>query len=133
MQMSFSALIVKDIDQSISWYHEMLGFEVVNRNESQERGFKQANLKSGNMFLELIELASAVVAEDVVPDYSDRTLLRGIFKIGFSVGDFDRCLGMFRDRDVEFVGDVLTDPVLGVRMFIIRDPDRNRLQFFEKK
>ncbi len=41
----FSAMIVSDFDSSINWYSNTLGFEVISRIESVERGFKQSNLK----------------------------------------------------------------------------------------
>ncbi|MFT5778629.1 MAG: catechol 2,3-dioxygenase-like lactoylglutathione lyase family enzyme [Crocinitomicaceae bacterium] len=36
---------MKDFDASLKWYSDVLRFEVVNKTESDERGFKQANLK----------------------------------------------------------------------------------------
>lgn len=35
----FAAIIVGDIDASIDWYTNMLGFEVIDRIENNERGF----------------------------------------------------------------------------------------------
>ena len=40
----FSAIIVGNIDSSISWYKKVLGLELRNRTDSPERGFIQANL-----------------------------------------------------------------------------------------
>ena len=52
----FSAVIVSNMDNSISWYQDKLGFEILNRFESEEMGLKQSNLKRGNALIELIEL-----------------------------------------------------------------------------
>ena len=62
----FIAIIVSDFDSSISWYSDILGFEVVNRIESAERGFKQSNLKRGDVLIELIQLEKAVNLKDLV-------------------------------------------------------------------
>ena len=128
----FSALIVNDIDSSISWYSRILGFKVSSRNESQEMGYKQSNLKRGNVLLELIELRSAISPEEVVPNYSKKTLMRGIFKTGFLVSDFEKWVSHLKESKVDFHGNVVTDDLTGKKMAIIMDPDGNRLQFFEK-
>ncbi len=60
----YSALIVSDIDSSIAWYSNGFGFEVLNKTESKERGFIQANLKRGNILIELIELNTAISLKD---------------------------------------------------------------------
>lgn len=128
----FSAIIVKDIDTSIAWYSNALGFEIQNKNESKDRGFRQANLKCGNVLLELIELDQAVSPQDVIPNYSSRTFITGLFKIGFLVTDFQKWMDNFTKEGVDFNGNVVTDEASGKRMVIIKDPDGNRIQFFEK-
>lgn len=129
----FSALIVKDMDASISWYMEMLGYEVVDQKNLKEMKFRQANLKRGASALELIELGSAIDPADVVDGYNAKTKLHGIFKIGFTVVDFDQWLAYLQSANAEFHGDVVADPVTGNRMVIVKDPDGNRIQLFERK
>jgi len=128
----FSAIIVSDLDSSITWYSSSLGFEVVNKVESTERGFKQSNLKSGNTLLELIELDRAVSLKDTVSNYSDKMRIIGFFKIGFLVTDFDKWIDRLTNNSVDFSGNVVTDSITGKRMVIITDPDNNRIQIFEK-
>lgn len=128
----FSALIVSDFDASISWYSNVLGFEVINRLESVERGFKQTNLKRGNILIELIELNKAVHLKDVVPNYNDKTRTIGFFKIGFWVTDFEKWIDHLTDKKVDFYGSIVTDDSTSKRMVIITDPDGNRIQIFEK-
>ena len=47
----FSALIVDNIKISIDWYSTYLGFKVLNKKEFPSAGFKQANLKRGNVLI----------------------------------------------------------------------------------
>jgi len=127
----FSALIVHDLDTSIDWYTNVLAFEVLNKTESKERGFRQANLKMGGTLLELIELNSAVSLKDVAPNYNSQTRITGFFKIGFLASNFDKWINHLKQEKANFHGDVVTDNVSGRRMVIIKDPDGNRIQIFE--
>lgn len=95
-------------------------------------GFKQANLKRGNSQIELIELKSAISTKDVVPNFTNKTRLQGIFKIGFSITDFDEWMDHLQSKELVAPGNIVEDPVSGKRMIIIRDPDGNRVQLFEK-
>lgn len=128
----FSALIISDIEKSIDWYSKNLGFEVLNKNESKSIGYKQANLKRGNVLIELIELNSAVSAEKVIPNYTAKTRIKGFFKFGLIVSDFDKWIRELTKLKVEFHGSVVTSNETGKKMVIIKDPDGNRIQLFEK-
>lgn len=128
----FSAIIVSDMDTSIYWYSNILGFEVLDKTESVERGFKQANLKKGNVLIELLELDSSVSQKEVLSNYSKKTKIYGFFKFGFLVSEFDKWIEVLKQAEVSFNGSVVTDHLSGKRMVIIKDPDGNRIQFFEK-
>lgn len=128
----FSALIVDDIENSITWYVNNIGFEVLNRNESSQAGFKQANLRRGNVLIELIELSTAISAKDAIPNYNSKTRMTGFFKIGFLISDFDKWIHFLEMQKVEFHGTVVNQLESDKRMVIIKDPDGNRIQFFEK-
>ena len=128
----FSAIIVSDIDVSISWYSNSLGFEVLNRMESSEKGLKQSNLKRGDVLIELIELDKAVSLENIVPDYSNKTRVTGFFKLGFLVTEFETWINHLTNEKVDFYGNIVTNDTNGKRMAIITDPDSNRIQIFEK-
>ena len=95
-------------------------------------GFKQANLKRGNILLEFIELKSAVSPKDVVTDYNSKTRMLGFFKTGFLVSDFAGWVAHLQNANVNFQGKVVTDELSGKKMVIVKDPDGNRIQIFEK-
>lgn len=128
----FSAIIVTDIDASIDWYTTVLGFELKNRFDSEERGFSQSNLVRNGILIELIELEKAVDAKVVIPNYTSKTRLNGLFKIGFRVTDFDSWMAHFEKSEVELYGNIVTDSTTGKKMVIITDPDGNRIQIFER-
>ena len=128
----FSALIVEDIEKSITWYTANLGFKTLNKVVSEESGFKQANLKRGNILIELIELKTARTLKESISNYNSKTRTIGFFKIGFQVSDFDKWIHHLKKNEVSFHGRVVTDDQSGKKMTIIKDPDGNRIQLFEK-
>ncbi|MCH8331261.1 MAG: VOC family protein [Bacteroidetes bacterium] len=93
----FVAIIVRNIDTSSQWYSEVLGFEILNRVNMEERGFRQANLKRGTATIELIEIDTAIYPLDILKGKAKRTQIAGYFKIGFSVSDFDKWENWNRD------------------------------------
>lgn len=132
LQAYFSAIIVSSLDSSIQWYSNILGLKVLNKTVSEERGFKHANLGGEGILLELLELDKALPRKDILKGYADRTYMTGLFKTGFAVTDFEKWMKHLTDNKVSFVGKVVTDQNLGKKMIIVKDPDDNLVQFFEK-
>lgn len=128
----FSAIIVNDIDTSINWYKQHLDFNVIHRFQSEDNEFRQASIVCGNILIELIEIKSSVTADELLKNKPKRTMIDGFFKIGFLVDEFDAWVNRLREAEVEIHGRVVTDKNLGKRMLIIKDPDGNRIQLFEK-
>ena len=128
----FTAIIVSNIDSSIIWYASNFGFEVLNRVELEEKSLKQANLRSGNMLIELIELKSSLSPKTLLENHPKKTKINGFFKLGFLVPEFDKWIDSLKQSDVEFYGEVVIDDLSGKRMQLVMDPDGNRIQLFEK-
>jgi len=105
---------------------------VLNKVESEERGFKQANLNRGDVLIELIELNSSLTPKKLLENQPKKTKIDGFFKFGFRVTEFDKWVDALKKLKVEFYGDVVTDGLSGKRMLLIYDPDGNRIQIFEK-
>lgn len=127
----FNAILVEDIIVSQHWYQEVLGYEVVSESKINE-GFSVVNLKKGSAALELIQLSTALSISEAIPGYVAKTRINGFFKMGFLVVDLDQWVTFLQEKQVQFNGNVVQDPVTGKRMVIILDPDGNRVQLFEK-
>jgi catechol 2,3-dioxygenase-like lactoylglutathione lyase family enzyme len=129
---NFSAVIVNDMDISILWYQEKLGFEVVDKVDNEERGFRQANLSRDMNRLELIQLDTAIKASELLDQHGPRARLTGFLKIGYSVSDFDTWTAHLNENQADINGRIVSDPDSGKRMAVYLDPDGNRIQIFEK-
>ena len=111
----FIAIIVNDMENSINWYSKILGFEVLNRIESKERGFKLSNLKRGNILIELIALDSSISENDLLKSHPKGTRTRGVFKFGFRVAKFEKWIDHLKQSKVDFNGTIVTDKLSGKR------------------
>ena len=128
---SFIAIIVEDIEASIAWYDDILGFEVANRTDIADRGIHQVNMRRDGIALELIETRMVVGQDSVLSQMPAGSRIAGFFKFGFSVSEFDLWVSVLREAGARFQGSVVTDPLTDKRMVVVRDPDGNRIQLFE--
>lgn len=124
-----SAIIVRDLEQSKSWYTSVLGFVLDTEFVNEERGIAIANLKHGKMRLELIEIANSLGRDSL---RTGATQIQGLFKFGMRIAEFDQWMGYLNSSIPDIASQVVTDPITQKRMVVIKDPDGNRLQLFEE-
>ncbi len=132
LQPYFNAIIVKDMNTSVDWYTENLVLDIVSKSDFSNEYFKQVNLKRDAILIELIELKSALIPEDVIPNYTTKTRTIGLFKFGFLTSNFAEWVSNLKSNGVTFHGEIVIDQLSKKRMVIIKDPDGNRIQLFEK-
>lgn len=125
-------IVVEDVDRSIAWYQNKLGFRTVKRMNFPEYDSLQiVFLKQGDVELELIEKSSSFKIQKFVPNYNgfDGPFLIGISKITFMISDAAQLANYLKAQDVTFVRGLYDDKDFGVRSFFISDPDGNIFQF----
>ena len=114
---------VKDMDASVKFYTEVLGFTLDHRqlNGSSELSF----LSRGNCPLELIWN----------PSYKDKELLPGqVDHVALEVTGIDALFEELKGKGVTFLSENVSDcPGLlnGVKNIFFLGPDGERLEFFE--
>lgn len=128
----FMSLIVKDVNQSLEWYKGTLGFNVINEMGSEDGDYHIYILERGEVLLEIMELKSSLDPKEELDTKDGKLYLQGIFKLGFMLADFDSWIDYLKKEKIEFHGKVVKDEKLGKRMLIIKDPDGNYIQLFEK-
>ena len=113
--------MVDDVDKSIAFYTELLGFELLT---SAPPAF--ADVKRGNLRLLLAGPLSS--AGRPMPD--GRTPGPGGWnRIHFIVDDIDAEVARLRDAGATFRNDVLTGP--GGKQVLLEDPSGNVVELFQ--
>jgi catechol 2,3-dioxygenase-like lactoylglutathione lyase family enzyme len=128
---SFVALSVSDLDRSVAWYRHVLGLNVVREVEAGDGSARVRLLRESDVVVELIGHQNPI---DVDPSVADQPGFRflGLFKSGFFVRGIDAFHVHLRSLEIDADATIGTDEVLGMRTFVFRDPDGNRLQVFER-
>ena len=125
-------MIVQDMDRSIQWYTDVFRFKVLNQTANLERGFKQANLSTGGVWIELIELQSAISQQEILKEKPKGSKISGFFKFGIKLKDFDAWISHFETYVIGIGDQIVNDPVSSKRMVILKDPDGNRCSLREE-
>jgi catechol 2,3-dioxygenase-like lactoylglutathione lyase family enzyme len=113
--------MVDDVDKSITFYTEHLGFELLT---SASPAF--ADVKRGNLRLLLAGPASS--AGRPMPD-GRKPEPGGWNRIHFVVDDIDTEVARLRDAGVTFRNDILTGP--GGQQILLEDPSGNVVELFQ--
>jgi methylmalonyl-CoA/ethylmalonyl-CoA epimerase len=120
---------VPDLEASIAWYRDMLGFSVKARLTLEAVGAKIAFLKHGDFHIELFEVPGATPLPDDrrYPDVDLRT--HGTKHIAFAVEDLKRVVDTLKERSVDIAMDVMNMP--DGKVAFIRDNSGILIEFIE--
>lgn len=132
-----TSLFVSNLDNSLPFYTDKLGFELVSRSDDWGGRFLDevcggvdnvrinvALIRAGGEIVELIEILSP---DEIPADTTSRRF--GIARIGFEVDDIESTVAEFRARGVEFMSEIVTITVTGDahysdgKAIMFRDPD----------
>lgn len=120
---------VPDIEASIAWYRDMLGFSAKARLTLEAVGAKIAFLKHGDFQIELFEVPGAAPLPDDrrYPDVDLRT--HGTKHLAFAVEDLKRVVDTLKERGVDIAMDVMNMP--DGKVAFIRDNSGILIEFIE--
>ena len=124
----FSALIVKNIDSSANWYQSVLGLKTRFLPDVPQ-GIRVAILESPKIVIELIENVAWLDPNDFLKSKPEGTRLHGYFKIRFKIVAMDSFIDHLKKLNVS-IPRIYKDDA-GKRNFLVEDPDKNLVQFFE--
>ena len=127
---AFVAISVADLETSASWYADLFGLEVERELEAPDGSVRVQVLRGQNIIVELIAHREPL---GIPEEHAEEPAFRftGLFKSGLFVEAID---AMHRDvlsRGGDVDARIGVDEALGMRMFVFRDPEGNRLQAFE--
>ena len=110
-----AALGVSDIDRSIAWYRDVLGFEVIYKLD--DWGWA--------------ELRSPIAEVNVGIGQTEEVEPRGGATLTFGVADIDAARGHLEAQDVRFDGETSEVPGM-VRLATFYDPDGNSFMLAQR-
>ena len=120
-------VMTQDIEKSIRFYTEHLGFEVWQRSESgsREKPNKLALLRLGTCVVELIKLGE-----------SDNAIVgkRGsVEHFAIEVKDLESIIADLRAKGIAFLGEMFVDPDVfgGVKGVFLSGPSGEAIELFE--
>jgi catechol 2,3-dioxygenase-like lactoylglutathione lyase family enzyme len=97
---SFFALSVADLDLSTKWYVEKFGL-AVKMEIPKNNGVAGAILEGGGLTVELNRRDDAIPLSQTGVTTAER--VHGVYKVGFTVDQFDATVANLRSRGVEVV------------------------------
>ena len=120
---------VPDLEASIDWYRDMLGFSVEKRLTIEAISARIAFMKHGDFYIELFETKGAAP----LPDnrrYPDRDIqTHGTKHLAFAVQDVQKFIEALKKRGVDIAMDVSL--MEGKAMAFIRDNAGNLIEIVE--
>lgn len=123
MNISHIALIVSDIDKSLRFYEEVLGFKIKSRAFRAERNSWKVNITNGSVELEMFTFPGAPKR----PSYPEAMGLR---HLAFQVHDIKTCHEDIKKKVLK-VEEIRLDPETGKNFFFFSDPDDLPLEIYE--
>jgi len=131
LKVDHCGISVPDLEASIAWYHDILGFSVEQRFAIDAVPFKAAFLRRGDFRIELFEVTGA----SPLPEerrYPNEDLRRhGTKHIAFAVQDVRAVFAELKRRGVDIAMDVFVVEGIGPGGFI-RDNAGNLIELLER-
>lgn len=93
---------VTDLKEAIEYHHDLYGTEVAHRETMESDGVKEALLRIGDGYLQLLEPLSSA---SPVARFIERNGGPGMHHVGYRVADVDSTLDHLKQRGVRLVDD----------------------------
>lgn len=120
---------VPDLDASIAWYRDMLGFTLEKRLLIEGLSASVAFLRHGNFFIELFEIKDAEPLPEGRSYPNQDIQTHGTKHIAFAVDDVREYINSLKKRGVDIAMDV--NMMEGKAMAFIRDNAGNLIEVVE--
>jgi methylmalonyl-CoA/ethylmalonyl-CoA epimerase len=124
---------VANLEESIAWYKEMLGFEEVMRMDQGVTIEKMiiGHIKRGNCYIELFQVAGAKPLPEYRRDPNADLAVHGLKHFGLQVDDVYAAVKELKAKGVEVAMEPIDTP--GAAFAFIRDNSGNAFELIEFK
>ena len=120
---------VSNLEESVKWYTENLGFEPVKRLDLPEVQFRVAILEYQGFGVELIEVKGSTKNPLAWNEPGPQHRIQGIVHFAFRVNDLERDRESLSRQGARFACEPTVLEGLGIRYFHIFDNDGNLIEF----
>ena len=120
---------VSNLEESVKWYSENLGFTLTKHLDLPEVQFRVAILEYQGFGVELIEVKGSSKYPLAWQEPGPQHQIQGIVHFAFRVNDLDATEKVFRDKGARFACEPTVLEGLGIRYFHIFDNDGNLIEF----
>lgn len=127
----FAAVVVSNLDAASEWYKRLLNLKLKSEMKDDAGTYRIVILTSPEFELELLSLKGSVPRTNCLSGQPAGTEMQGLFKTGFDVDHMDQWIARLKSINIP-IPQIWTDKSTGKRNFIITDPDKNMVQFFER-
>lgn len=125
LKLTSTTIIVKDLKTSASWYRKFLRFKV-----EEFKPNKHVKMRN-DVFVIILNQGNSTLLRSQINFKGDKKYVNGIDKIGFDTNRFDSLHLYFSHYEQKITTDIKEEKNLGHRIFIVEDPDGNKVQFFD--
>ena len=124
---------VANLDESIAWYRDMLGFEEVTRMEQgvTEDKMSIGHIRRGNCYIELFQVEGSKPLPEYRRDPNADFTVQGLKHFALQVSDVHAALKELKAKGVEVAFGPIDTP--GVNFVFIRDNSGNAFELIEYK
>jgi methylmalonyl-CoA/ethylmalonyl-CoA epimerase len=121
---------VPDVEESIAWYQEMLGFTLISNKYIPALKAKVAFLEHGDFKIELFEVenASLLPEERRIPNCDIKT--HGTKHVAYAVADISQVMAYLKSRNVDVALDVFR--IEGELVGFVRDNAGNLIELIQE-
>ena len=120
---AFFAVQVEDVDDTGPWYSRLFLLPELASIDTEDGRYRIRILSGNGLTIEVIERRDSRAPD---PDH------RGLFKTGVFVDDIEAAHAWVGQQGAQPDVRIVADSLLLARTFVLRDPEGNRIQFFER-
>jgi methylmalonyl-CoA/ethylmalonyl-CoA epimerase len=124
------ALSVPDLDASVGWYRDVLGFDVERRLHLPTVPAEVALLRRGPMRIELFQPEAGNPLPPDRSDVQDDLRTHGTKHVAYAVRDIGALVAELETRGADIA---LTRQTAGVSFAYVRDNSGNLIEFYEQQ
>ncbi|MBD2463628.1 VOC family protein [Oscillatoria sp. FACHB-1407] len=123
---------VSNLEETIQWYQEKLGFTATLRRELPQFSTRQAFLELNGFRIEVFERENSARTYPSPVNVPDDLLAQGYKHIAFAVNDIDAIATELKQRNVEIALEPVADEELGFTVCFIKDNSGNLIELVQE-